>query len=68
MDKVNLKLIKARRKELNLTQKDLAKELGYKSKVAYSLKESGKRKLIANEIPILCRVLKLTLEEIYTGA
>lgn len=33
---------------------------------SYQLKEQGKRRFYANEVPILCEILNLTFDEIYT--
>lgn len=44
----------------------MADSLSLANRASYKLKEQGKRRFYANEVPILCKVLNLTFDEIYT--
>lgn len=66
MPKVNLKFIKQRREELGITQSQMAKELGLSASSGYNHYENGNRRLTANLIPIIARVLQCSIEELYT--
>ena len=66
MEKINLEKIKTTRTKQHLTLQDLADSLNLSHRSVYALKEQGKRSFKVDELPTLCRVLHLTLEEIYT--
>lgn len=66
MPKVNLKFIKKRREELHITQRQMAKALGLNTSAGYNHYENGHRRLTANLIPIIAKVLKCSIEELYT--
>ena len=66
MPKINLKFIKQRREELGITQGQMAKELGLSTSSGYNHYENGNRRLTANLIPIIARVLQCSIEELYT--
>lgn len=59
--------IKYIRKELNLTQQDLANRLGLKSKVSVSDFENDKRTPSIEEFIILSRISRRTIDWIVTG-
>lgn len=44
----------------------MADSLNLAARGSYQLKEQGKRRFYANEVPILCEILNLTFDEIYT--
>lgn len=44
----------------------MADSLNLAARGSYQLKEQGKRRFYANEVPILCELLNLTFDEIYT--
>ena len=66
MEKINLEKIKNARTKQHLTLQDLAGSLNLSHRSVYALKEQGKRSFKVDELPTLCRVLHLTLDEIYT--
>ena len=66
MEKINLEKIKNARTKQHLTFQDLADSLNLSHRSVYALKEQGKRSFKVDELPTLCRVLHLTLNEIYT--
>lgn len=43
----------------------MADSLNLAARGSYQLKEQGKRRFYANEVPILCEILNLTFDEIY---
>lgn len=59
--------IKQIREFRGLTQAYVTKELGYKSSSMLSEIESGKKGLDAEKIPILAKVLNVSLEQIFFG-
>lgn len=66
MPKVNLKFMKQRREELHITQKQMAKALGLSASSGYNHYENGNRRLTANLIPIIAKILRCSIEELYT--
>ena len=66
MEKINLEKIKNARTKQHLTLQDLADSLNLSHRSVYALKEQGKRSFKVGELPTLCKVLHLTLDEIYT--
>lgn len=65
LKKVNLSLIRKKRIEQHITLDQCAKALGLSQRGPYLLKEQGKRKFKANEIPIISKVLNMPIEEMY---
>ena len=63
--KVNYRLIKARRKEKNLTLEDMAKALGLGSKTAYYYKEVGRNAFLDKDIAIIVPLLGITFDEFF---
>lgn len=63
--KVNYRLIKARRKENNLTLEDMAKVLGLGSKTAYYYKEVGRNAFLDKDIAIIVPLLGITFDEFF---
>lgn len=63
--KVNYSLIKARRKENNLTLEDMAKVLGLGSKTAYYYKEVGRNAFLDKDIAIIVPLLGITFDEFF---
>lgn len=59
--------IKQIREFRGLTQAYVTKELGYKSSSMLSEIESGKKGLDAEKIPILAKVLNVSLDQIFFG-
>ena len=67
LDLVRLQIgtrVKTRRKELGLTQTELARALGHKSCHRINQIELGRLRLYAEELPILCRTLDCSLSDI----
>ena len=64
--KLDLKRIKDVREAKNITLQYMADSLNLAARGSYQLKEQGKRRFYANEVPILCEILNLTFDEIYT--
>ncbi|NSW92616.1 MAG: helix-turn-helix transcriptional regulator [Firmicutes bacterium] len=58
------KLLKDERIARNITQKEMAKKLGYKSKSSYSLIENGRVKVTLEQFINICKVLEITKREI----
>lgn len=65
MEKLNLKLIEQRRKELNISRAHMAEAIGKKDMSTYYKYEKGHYKFSANHVPILCAELQLSKDEIY---
>lgn len=61
-----MKRIKDVREAKNITLQYMADSLNLAARGSYQLKEQGKRRFYANEVPILCELLNLTFGEIYT--
>lgn len=65
---INRRLIKKRRKELGMSQTDLALAIGYKDKSIISRIESGKVKDIPlTKAVLLSRVLRIEIQELVKG-
>ena len=62
---VNIDYIASRRKELGLTQKELAKKLGMSSAPAYNKYEKGTYKFNADVIPALINALQCRVDDIF---
>ena len=62
--KINTRLIKAKRVELDLNQVYMAKELDC-TPTTYSKKERGKVDFNGKELIVVSKVLKLPLEKLY---
>ncbi|MBR0288405.1 MAG: helix-turn-helix transcriptional regulator [Selenomonadaceae bacterium] len=62
---VNTDFIATRRKELGLTQEEMAKNLGMNSAPAYNKYEKGIYKFNADVVPSLLRVLKCEIDDIF---
>ena len=63
--KVNLKLIKAKRLEKNLTLEDMSKKLGFPSKTKYFRRENGDYNFRSEELPKVANILDIPLEKIF---
>ncbi|CDF04922.1 dNA-binding helix-turn-helix protein [Megasphaera elsdenii CAG:570] len=66
MPKVNLEFIKKRRKELHITQAEMATALGLSSSSGYNHYENGNRRFTANIMPMMAKILKCSIENLYT--
>lgn len=65
---INRRLIKKRRKELGMSQTDLALAIGYTDKSIISRIENGKVKDIPlTKAVLLSRVLKIEIQELVKG-
>ena len=62
---VNTDFIATRRKELGLTQEEMARNLGMNSAPAYNKYEKGIYKFNADVIPSLLHVLKCGIDDIF---
>lgn len=65
MTEINLELIKSRRKHLKITLMEMAEALGLKNASSYFKYERGEYKFNADQLPIVCKKLKLRLNEIF---
>lgn len=57
--------LRAKREELGFTQEDMSKELGYKSKNAYSLKERGERKFDLEEANMIAKMFGTSIDALF---
>ena len=64
MPTVNLDFIRARRKELGLTQEQMAEFLNI-PRTIYNRREIGRTNFKAVEMPILAAKLMVTIEQLY---
>lgn len=64
-NEINLSLIKEKRLAFKLTNKDMAKALGLKSPTNYLRREEGEYNFKVNELPVICKKLKIPLEKIF---
>ena len=62
---VNTDFIATRRKELGLTQEEMARNLGMNSAPAYNKYEKGIYKFNADVVPSLLRILKCGIDDIF---
>ena len=62
---INVEYIAARRKELGLTQEELAKKIGMNSAPAYNKCEKGIYKFNADVIPALLNALQCRIDDIF---
>lgn len=62
---LNLNFIKQRRKDLGLTQQQMAEAIGLAASEKYSRRENGKYKFQVNELPILAKKLKVPIKNLY---
>ncbi len=60
---MGLRILKSKRILFNLTQEEVAKEIGINIK-SYNLKENGKRLFTLHEAKKIIRLLKLNLNEV----
>ena len=65
--RVDLKKIKNLRKSRKITQKHMAKKLGYESDTGYHYIESGKRKMTAEQLIIIAFELGVREDELYAS-
>lgn len=66
MRQINLQFIRSRRKELKLSQQEVADSLGFKNASTYSKYESGEYALKANMLPKLGATLEIPVENFFT--
>ncbi|MFR0523183.1 hypothetical protein [Limosilactobacillus reuteri] len=66
MKKLNLERIKHAREVQDITLQKMADSLNLAGRASYMLKEQGKRRFYANEVPIICAMLNLTFDDVYT--
>ena len=62
---LNLNFIKQRRKDLGLTQQQMAEAIGLATSEKYSRRENGKYKFQVNELPILAKKLRVSIKNLY---
>lgn len=65
MGAINLEYIKQRRKQLKVSQNDIANVLGLGSAAAYSHYELGRSDFKAEHLPKICEMLKCDIDELY---
>ncbi|MFZ5688626.1 MAG: helix-turn-helix transcriptional regulator [Bacillota bacterium] len=65
MKRVNLRKIKSLRKQRKLTQKYMAKLLGYETDVGYHYLETGRRQIRAEQLAIIASELGVSVEDLY---
>jgi transcriptional regulator with XRE-family HTH domain len=61
---IDLENIKKKRKEKKITLKEMAIALGFETPSSYFKVESGNVKLLAEHIPIICKMLEMETDEI----
>ena len=57
--------IKQLRKKAGMSQKQLADRIGYKHQSAIAMIETGQRKIPADKIPILAKVLDCKISDLF---
>lgn len=62
--KINLKKVIEERRKRGLTQKDMARLLGYKSEIAYLYIEHGKRNLRWDRFIKLAKILEVDINDL----
>ena len=65
--RLNLEYIAARRKELGMTQADMAARLGMAGAPDYCKYENGVYRLDADMVPALAKALDCSIESLFTG-
>ncbi|MED4749909.1 helix-turn-helix transcriptional regulator [Brevibacillus choshinensis] len=65
MKRLNLEFIAATRNELGLTLQDMADALGFKNASTYMKYEKGDYSFKANHVPVIARMLKCTIEQLF---
>ncbi|MEO3947672.1 helix-turn-helix transcriptional regulator [Gorillibacterium sp. CAU 1737] len=65
MNTVDLEKIRARRKEMRISQQEMAELLGFKNASTYCKYEKGLYKFDANHIPIVAEKLKFKVKDIF---
>lgn len=65
MEFVNLKFIKGRRQELNISLQEMAQSLGFKNASTYMKYEEGSYSFKANHLPILANKLDGNIENFF---
>lgn len=58
--------IRELRQTANMTQRELATQIGYKTESAIAMWESGERKPPSDLLPLLANVLGCTVDELFT--
>lgn len=65
MRRVHLEKIRVLRKQKNLTQRQVAQKLGYKTAIGYHYLETGRCKITAEQLDVIASALGVTTEELY---
>lgn len=65
MRRVNLEKIRGLRKQKNLTQRQIAQKIGYKTAIGYHYLETGRCKITAEQLDVIASALGVTTEELY---
>lgn len=65
MTTLDLAKIKHRRKEMRINQQEMAEMLGFKNASTYCKYENGDYTFDANHVPIIAKVLKFKVSEIF---
>ena len=65
MRRVHLEKIRGLRKQKNLTQRQMAQKIGYKTCVGYHYLETGRCKITAEQLDVIASALGVTTEELY---
>lgn len=65
MPEINLSFIRERRRELKLSQSEMAKSLKLRTPEKYSRRENGEYKFQAVELPILAQTLEVEIQDLY---
>lgn len=66
MTSINLKFIKSKRKEKNITLQQMANILGYKKASTYSNYENGIYSIKANMLPVLAKTFECEIKDLYS--
>ncbi|CAM5798258.1 MULTISPECIES: helix-turn-helix domain-containing protein [Brevibacillus] len=65
MERINLNFIARRRMEIGITLKEMAAALGFKNASTYLKYEKGEYDFKANHLPVLTRMLKCQLRDLF---
>lgn len=62
---INLQKVKEQRKKAGITQEDMAKKLGFRSKSGYAMIENGNNNFKLKQAKIVADTLETTIDELF---